>query len=129
MIFKSFDTFQSYLQKFIHTVTERVGTIEASILGGTETVTGLPENLILERKVEWLDTDHITDHLWINGLDSRINNGANELQVGEVIIQSLQDLKAYLVATCSERVDLGDFVFPYNILLVSKRGWRVKRLW
>ena len=47
MIFNSFSIFQSYLQKSIQTVTERIDMIEASKLGGTATATVLPEQLIL----------------------------------------------------------------------------------
>ena len=58
----------------------------------------------------------ITDCLCIDGLDSCINAGADELRVGEVILRSAQYLKAHLVATNSEGVDFGDFICPYNIL-------------
>ena len=43
MIFNSFATFQSSLQKSIQTVTKRVDNIVASNLSGTATVTGLLE--------------------------------------------------------------------------------------
>ena len=116
MIFNSFDTYQSPLQKSIQTATERIDNIEASKLGGIETVTVIPEQLILERKVEELEMDCINDRLRIYGLESRINAGANELQVGEFIICSPKYLMAYLVATDSEEVNFGVFVYPYNIL-------------
>ena len=116
MIFNSFANFQSYLQKSIQTFSKRVDIIEASNLGGTATATGLPEQLILDKKVEELDMYHITDHLHIDVLESRINMGADDLQVGEAIICSPQDIKAHLVATNSERVDFGGFVCLYNIL-------------
>ena len=116
MIFKSFATFPSYLHKSIQTVTKRVDKIQAKNLGGTATVTGLPEKLILERKVEELDMDRINDCICINGLDSRNNEGADELQVGEVIIYFPQDLKAHLVMTDGEGVDFRGFVWTYNIL-------------
>ena len=60
--------------------------------------------------------DRITDCLRINGVELRINVGADELQVGEVIICYPQYLKAYLVATDGEGMDFGGFVCPYNIL-------------
>ena len=110
MIFKSFATFPSYLHKSIQTVTKRVDKIEAKNLGGTATVTGLPEKLILERKVEELDMDRINDCICINGLESHTTAGADELQVGEVIICSPQYLKAHLVMTDGEEVDFGGFV-------------------
>ena len=43
MIFNIFDTFQSSLQKYIQTVTERIDMIEASNVGGTAVATGLRE--------------------------------------------------------------------------------------
>ena len=52
MIFNRFATFHSSLQKSTHTVTERIDMIEASNLGVTGTSTSLPEQLILESKVE-----------------------------------------------------------------------------
>ena len=55
---------------------------------------GLPEQLILERKIEELEMDRISDCLRIDGLESRIYDGADELRVGEVIIRSPQDLKS-----------------------------------
>ena len=51
VVFNSFSIFQSCLQKSIYNVTESIHMIEASNLGGTEMVTVLPEQLILERKV------------------------------------------------------------------------------
>ena len=49
--------------------------------------------------------DCISDCLCIGRLESRINSGADELQVGEVIIYSPQDLKENMVATNCEGVD------------------------
>ena len=60
--------------------------------------------------------DCITDRLHIGGLESRINAGADELQVSEVIIRSPQYLKTNMVATNGEGVDFGGFVCPSNIL-------------
>ena len=58
----------------------------------------------------------IANRLCIGGLDSRINASADELQVGEVIIYSPQDLKANMVATNCEGVDFWGFLCPYNII-------------
>ena len=112
MIFNRFSAFQSSLKEYIQTVTERVYRIEASTLVGTKTMTSIPEQRILVRKIEELDTDRITDRLHIDGFVSCINSGADELQVGKVIIRSPQDLKAHLVATNSEGLDFGGFVCP-----------------
>ena len=104
MIFNSFSGFQSSLHNYIHTVTKRVDSIEASTLVGTTTMTSLPEHLILDRKIEELETDRIADCLCIDGLDSRINDGADEMRVGEFIILSPQYFKSHLVATNCEGV-------------------------
>ena len=61
MIFNSFYDFQSSLKKSIKTVTEPVDSVEASNLVGKTMVTSIPENLILERKIEELEMDHIAD--------------------------------------------------------------------
>ena len=58
----------------------------------------------------------ITDCLHIDVLESRINSGADEIQVSEVIICSPQDFKAHMVATDGKGVCFGGFVFPYHIL-------------
>ena len=116
MIFKSFDTFQSSLKKFMHNVTKKVDNIEDYNLGGTATVTGIPDHLILERKIEDLDMYCIDVHLCIDELEPLINAGGDELQIDEVIIHSNQYLKARLVATDGEGVDFGGFICPYNIL-------------
>ena len=116
MILKSFSVFRYSLQKSIQTVTGNVEKVEDSTLVGTATVTSLPEKMILENKIEELDMDRIADCLRIDGLESRINTGADEMRVDEVIILSLQDLKAHMVATNCEGVGFGSFFYPYNIL-------------
>ena len=116
MILNIFATFKSSLQKSIQTVTDRVDKIEAYNLGGMAMVTGIPVKLILERKIEGLEMYFIADRLYIDGLESCINTGDDEMRVGEVIILSTQDPKAHMVATGGEGVDFGGFVCPYNIL-------------
>ena len=86
MIFNSFYTFQFSLQKSIQTVTERVDSIEASTLFGVTTMKSFPEQMILDMKIEELEMDCIADCLCIYVLESCINAGADEMQVGEVII-------------------------------------------
>ena len=110
MIFKNISTFQSYIQKYIQTFINRIDNIEASKFGGMTMVTVIPEQLILERKIEELDMDRIYDHLHTNGLESRINDGADELRFCEFIIRSPQEIQAHLVATNCEGVDFGTFV-------------------
>ena len=116
MIFNLFSDFQSSIQKSIQTVTERVDRIKASTLVETKIVTSIPEKLILERKIKLLAMYRISDRLRIDGLESCINAGADELLVGEVIARFPQDLKSHLVVTNGEGVYFGVFVFPYNIL-------------
>ena len=79
-------------------------------------MTGIPEQLILERKIEELDMYRIADHLCVDGLKSGINAGVDDLIVGEVITRTPQDLKAHLGTPDDEGVDFGAFVCPYNIL-------------
>ena len=52
MIFNSFSTFQSSLQKSINTVNKRVDLMEDSNLDGTAMSTGLPKQLTLDMEVE-----------------------------------------------------------------------------
>ena len=89
-----FSGFQFSLHKSIQTVTENVESIETSTLVVTTTMKNLHEKVILERKIEELEMDCIADLLRIDGLESRIYDGADELRVGEVIIRSPQDLKS-----------------------------------
>ena len=58
----------------------------------------------------------IADHLHIDGLESSINAGADELQVGVVIIRSHQYHKANMIVTDSDGVYFWGFVCSYNIL-------------
>ena len=81
-------------------------------MGVTATATGLPEKLILERNAEELEMGCINDCLCNNSLESCINAGDNELQVGEVIIRSPQYLETKMVATGGEGVYFGGFVCP-----------------
>ena len=83
---------------------------------GTKTVTSLPEQLILKKKIEDLKMDRIADRLCIDGFESRINAGADYLQFGDVILLSPQELKSHLVATNCKGVYFWGFFCPYNIL-------------
>ena len=60
--------------------------------------------------------DFIYDRLRIDGLESRINAGADYLQFGDVILLSPQELKSHLVATNCKGVYFWGFFCPYNIL-------------
>ena len=126
VIFNSFYDFQSSLKKSIKTVTEPVDSVEASNLVGKTMVTSIPENLILERKIEELEMDHIADFLCSDGLESRINAGADDLQVGDVIIRSTQYLKAHMVVTNCGGVDFGGLICPYKILTRIQKRLKVE---
>ena len=82
MIFNGFSGFQYSLQKYIQTVAERLDRIKDSILVGMTKMTSLTEQIILDRKIEELDMDRIADRLHIDVLESRINAGDDDLQVG-----------------------------------------------
>ena len=51
MIFNDFSTFKSSLQKYIQNLTERIDKIDTSNLGGTLTVMGIHDQLILDRDI------------------------------------------------------------------------------
>ena len=68
MILNSSATLQSSPQKSIYTFTKCVDIIEASILGGTSTLTGLPEKIIVESKIEELEIYFIAHCIRIYGL-------------------------------------------------------------
>ena len=70
----------------------------------------------MESNIEELEMDRISDRLFIDVLESHINTGTDELQVGGVVICSPKDLKENLVVTNSEGVNFVGFVCPYNIL-------------
>ena len=63
MIFNSFSDFQYSPQNSIRTIDGVVDNIKAYTLVGTTMMTGLPEQLILERKIDELQMDRITGHL------------------------------------------------------------------
>ena len=77
--------------------------------------------MILERRIEYFDIDCIDDCLCIDDLESCINSGAYELQVGEFIIRYTQYLKAHMFATDGDGVDFGGFVCPYNIVTLTQK--------
>ena len=62
------------------------------------------------------EEESISDCLRIDGLESRLNAGADELAVGEMIVRSPEDLKAHMVAVQGEASEFGGFVCVHNIL-------------
>ena len=99
MIFNSFSASRYSLYTSIQTDTKSVDMIEASTLVLTTAMTSSPKQMILQRKIEEFDMDRIADHLHIDGLESCINAGADQLKVGEFIISYPQELKSHLVAS------------------------------
>ena len=67
-------------------------------------------------KISELEKDMISDRLRIDGLESRLNAGADELAIGEVIVCSPAYLKDHMVEVQVEASDFGIFVCVYNIL-------------
>ena len=71
-----------------------------------------------------LEKERISYFLRIDGLESRLNAGAGELSVGEVIVWSPEDLKAHMFAVQGEASDFVGFLCVYNIL--TKIHQRIK---
>ena len=71
-----------------------------------------------------LEKERISYFLRIDGLESRLNAGAGELSVGEVIVWSPEDLKAHMFAVQGEASDFVGFFCVYNIL--TKIHQRIK---
>ena len=68
------------------------------------------------------EEESISDCLRIDGLESRLNAGADELAVGEMIVRSPEDLKTHIVAVQGEASDFRGLIFVYNILTrIQKR--------
>ena len=49
--------------------------------------------------------DRISYRLRIDGLDSRLNAGADKLVIGEVVVRSPEDLKAHMVEFQGEAIN------------------------
>ena len=63
-----------------------------------------------------LEKDRISNCLRIYGLGSRLNSGADEFAIGELIVSSPEDLKAHMVTVQGEASDPRVFVCFHNIL-------------
>ena len=96
-------------------VTDSMDNMEASNLTGfTDQVSSQLEELV--EHIPELEKDRISDCLRIDGLGSRLNAGADELDVGETIVRSPEELKEHLVSFQGEASDFGGLVCVYNIL-------------
>ena len=65
---------------------------------------------MLEEKISELEKDRISDQLCIDGLDPRLNVGADELVIGGVINRSPEDWKAHIVEIQGEARKFGGFM-------------------
>ena len=65
---------------------------------------------VLVEKITDLDKNRISDWLRIDGLESRMNVGADELAIGEVIVHSPEDLKYHMVKFQCEASNFGGFM-------------------
>ena len=105
--------FEEGVLQNIHTVTERVDRIEASTLTGFIYQSSSHMEALVEHISE-PEKDSISDCLRIDGLESRLNAGADELAVGEMIVRSPEDLKAHRVAVQGEASKFKGFICVYN---------------
>ena len=85
----------------IRTVAERVDNLESSTLTAF-TDQGLSELEVLAENISELEKERISDQLCIDGLESRLNVGDDELATEEVIVRSSEDLKAHIVQVQGE---------------------------
>ena len=115
LTFDKFSVFQEGVLQNIRTATERVDKMEASTLTGF-TDQGSSQMEVLVEKISDLDKERIADRLHIDGLESRLNAGDDELEIGEVIVRSPEDLKSHTVEFQGEERNFGGFMCVYNIL-------------
>ena len=106
--------FQEGVLQNIHTVMERVDNMEVSTLTGFKDQEPIQLEVLVDQIYD-IDKDRISDCLRIDSLDSRLNTGSDELQIGEVIERSPEDLKAHMVEVQGEASNFGEFVCVYNI--------------
>ena len=90
-------------------MTERVDKIEASTLTGFKDQGSSQLEALVEQILE-LEKYRISDRLRIDDLESRLNVGANELAIGEVIVRSPEDLNAHMVAVQVKASDFRGFI-------------------
>ena len=115
MIFDKLSVFQEGVPKNIGTVTERVYKMEASTLT-VFTDQGSSQLETLVEQISELEKYRVSDCLRIGGLESRLNAGADEVAIGEVILRSPEYLKAHTVVVQGGTSDFGVFVCVHNIL-------------
>ena len=87
---------------------ERVDKMRASNLTGF-TDKGSSQMEALVDQILKLEKDRIADRMRIDGLKSRLNEEADELTIGKVIVRSPEDLKSHTIAMQGEARDFGEF--------------------
>ena len=65
----------------------------------------------LVEQISELNKDILSDHLCIYGLESRLNAGADEISIGELIVRSPDDPKAHMVEVQGEASNFGGFFY------------------
>ena len=107
--FERLSVFQEGVLQNIRTVAERVDNLESSTLTAF-TDQGSSELEVLAENISELEKERISDRLCIDGLESRLNVGDDELATGEVIVRSSEDLKAHIVQVQGEASNFLGFV-------------------
>ena len=109
IIFDKLSVLQEGVLRNMLTVTERVDKMEASTLSGF-TDQGSSQLEALVEQISKLEKDRISYRLRIDGLGSRLNAGADELAVGEIIVRSPENLKAHKVSVQGEASGFGGYI-------------------
>ena len=86
LIFDKLSVFQEGFLQNIRTVKGRVDKMEASTMTGFTYQESIQLEVMAENISE-LEKGRLPNRLRINGLKSRINAGADELSIGEVIVR------------------------------------------
>ena len=73
---------------------------ESALVGFTDKGSIHMEELV--EQISELNKERISYRLCIYGLESRLNSGADELEIGEVIVSSLEVLKSHMVEVQGE---------------------------
>ena len=112
--FDKLSIYQEGVLQNIRTMTERVDKIEAYTLTGFIDQGSIQLEALMNQISE-LEKDRISDRLRIDGFESSLNAGADELAIGRVIICSPEDLKSHIVSVQGESRNFGGLICVYNI--------------
>ena len=97
LFFDKLSVFQEGVLQNMCTVTEILDKMEESTLKGLIYQGSSQLEEFVEQTTE-IENYRISNHLYIDDLESRLNTGADELAVGEMIFHSPEYLKAHLVS-------------------------------